>query len=92
MHGPIIKQPNDRIDFDVDFNEFLALRNDTIDFASAVSDDPGLAIISVSHSAGKVKVWIEGGENAASYKVTVTITTIGDRHIEDEIRVRIREV
>ena len=90
--GTVTKQPLDRIDFDVDFSEWLTERGgDALGTVAGKVSDPALLLIGRSHDGSKVKQWIEGGEDGGIYTVTLTATTNGGRVKEVEIRVRVRE-
>lgn len=88
---PPPKQPVDHLDYDVDFSRWLP-EDDAITTATAVSDAPtDLVVESVQISSPVVKVWVSGGTNGRSYKITVTASTSGGRIKETEFRIRVRE-
>lgn len=91
MLGSLTKQPNDRVTFAVDFNDWLDEVQDAIGIVGAESDDPELAVLNVSHADGVVTIWIEQGVHGGSYKVTVTMQSLAGRVIENEVRIRVRE-
>lgn len=75
--GTAIKDPDDTLDYDVDYDRFLP-DGDTIQSATATADD-GITIESVSVSGNVVKTWVSGGVSGASYVVTVNATSTGGR-------------
>jgi hypothetical protein len=89
------KQPAEVLDFDVDFSSFLsAAGGDTLLSAVSVVDAATITIAStaVNVVTGVVKVWLSGGTDGTSYKVTVTATTTGGRVKQHEFRVRVRDI
>lgn len=85
------KQPADVLDYDVSFAHWFPL-GDTITTATATVDPEGeLSADSVQVSGLVVKVWISGGLDAKTYKVTVRATTAGGRVKETEFKVRVRD-
>ena len=87
------KQPGDRQDYDISFVDWLAGLGDTAPGPTGldVSVDAGITMINSFLADGVAKVWLQGGLNGASYKVTVTLTTAGGRIKEAEIIVRVKE-
>jgi hypothetical protein len=86
------KQPGDVLDFNVDFSKWIT-EDDVITTIEAVIDPTGAAVIDAVENVNPVvKVWIKGGEDNASYKVTVKVGTSLGRVKETEFRLRIREI
>lgn len=85
------KQPADQLDYDLDFSDWLA-GSDTITGVVATSSAPDdLVVISASVTNQTAKVWLGGGTNGQTYKVTATITTAEGRIKELEFKVRVRD-
>lgn len=91
------KQPGERMDYDIWYandpngaDPWLT-DSDQITGATVVVSSPEL---SVSHIvfADRIKLWISGGLNGKTYKVTITITTEGGRVKEDELRFRVKDI
>lgn len=89
--GTFSKQPVEVLDYDIDCSEWL-VSDDALASATAVVDTAGLTVDSVLISSPRVKVWLSGGTNGATYKVTVTITTDDGRVKQVEFRVRVKDV
>lgn len=89
--GTFSKQPVEVLDYDIDCSEWL-VSDDALASATAVVDGTGLIVDSVLISSPRVKVWLSGGTNGSTYKVTVTITTEDGRVKQVEFRVRVRDV
>lgn len=86
------KQPADQLDYDLDFSDWITA-GDIITGAAAISSDPTkLTILSTAVLGQVVKVWLSGGENGATYKVTTTISTQQGRIKELDFKVRVREI
>lgn len=93
------KQPAERKDYPIDFSDWLAeiSGGDTISIATAVvactstPANTAMTIYQVVVSPSGVSVWLEGGTDGETYKVTVTATTAGARIDESEITVRVKD-
>lgn len=86
------KQPGETLDFDIDFSEWLADRDpdDTVSSATVDAED-GITVDSYVLSSGVVKVWLSGGTDGTSYKVTAAATTASGRTKEGEITIKVKE-
>jgi hypothetical protein len=85
------KQPGEVQDYDISFVDWLAGLSDTASSIDLASVDTGITLVSSALVSGVVKVWLSGGTDGTSYKVTVRILTAGGRKKEDEIVVMVRE-
>jgi hypothetical protein len=85
------KQPGETLDFDISFEEWLAARTDTLS-SHEVSADEGITVEFSSANNGVVKVWLSGGENGRTYKVTARIETAGGRIKEGDIAIKVKEL
>ena len=85
------KQPADMQDYDIDFTEWLTGFADT-GASHTVVVDTGITKVSNTLIAGVVKVWLSGGSDGTSYKVTATLTTTGGRVKQAEITVKVKEI
>ena len=84
------KQPADRQDYDIDFTDYLAALSDEGESVAVVAE-PGITVTAYSLNTGVVKVWLEGGTDGQTYKVTVTLTSKGGRVKQAEIKIRVKE-
>jgi hypothetical protein len=95
--GSIIKQPNEILDFDIDYATVLEGRDDTLTNPSvAINLVTGTNTTTlsgtVSFSGSKVKVVVAGGTDAATYKATVTVnTTPAALRYEDEVTIVVQD-
>lgn len=86
----IVKRPDDRLDYDVKFCKWLE-GNDTLTGATVTVDSAsGVVVDDYSFDETKVKVWLTGGTEGKTARVTVEGTTELGRTKEICFRVRIR--
>ena len=92
-----IKQPADQLDYDIDFSRWLP-DGDTILTVTTHVDPPydedeqiGLKVDSAYVDSPDLKLWLSGGENGSTYKVTATVATSGGRVKEVDFKIRIRD-
>lgn len=93
------KQPAEVKDYPIDYTEWLAEISGGDTLASAVatvvctsdSTDTALVVNSVSVSATGIAVWLSGGTDGQTYKVTVTVTTTGGRIDQSEFIVKLKD-
>ena len=53
--------------------------------------EPGLTLLAGVLTDGVVKVWVAGGTDGATYKITSIVTTDGARIKTAEIKVKVKE-
>lgn len=91
--GVIIKQPGERLDYDVDATP--AFNNDGNDFvsqASVVITPPDELVVTPAISGtDAVKLWLQDGVDGTEYKIELTVETDAGRKKEDEILVQVME-
>jgi hypothetical protein len=87
------KQPEDIQDFDIDFSEWLAARNDTAvgPGGLVITADAGITIVASTLSNGVVKIFTSGGTDGVTYKLTARVTTAGNRVKTAEIKVKVKD-
>ncbi|CAN7468276.1 hypothetical protein LJR175_003129 [Variovorax sp. LjRoot175] len=90
------KQPGETWDYDVDYSDDMPV-GDRIVAASAavqcITDPTNTALIrgAVTFTDLRAKVWLAGGTNGHDYKVTIHASTEGERQLEDEFILKIKE-
>lgn len=95
--GKDTKQPQERLDWDVDFGDWMRA-GDSIDMAVtsvrrlAGPEDAPLEVSMTQHTLSTVKVWLVGGANGARYRVEVQIETVMGRIKEAEFDISVKEV
>ena len=99
--GTMNKQPADRYDYDIDYSEWLTDKDNVESVAVTVFPDEGLLdpvpadrlnILSVTVIDPFVKLWIDGGRNGVTYKVTLTMTTADGRIKQDEFKLKVKDI
>lgn len=88
--GTFLKQPVERMDYDVDFTEWLTA-GDNVDTCDVTSSDPALVIDEVTLNDPRVKVWLTGGTSGKKYKVSLTATTADGRIKQVEFSVSVKD-
>ena len=90
------QQPNERLDYDIDFASlFLSALGDTAPGPAGVevfAEPTGITVDDFELNQGKVKIWLTGGTNGVTYKITARVTTAQGRVKEAEIAVKVKEV
>lgn len=85
------KQPGETLDYDVSYARFFAKRTDDIASVTSTSD-PGI-VSGVNLVIGKVyKVFISGGTDGQTYKVTVVMISTTGVIKEDEFFITVKEI
>ena len=83
--GTAVQQPNDELDYDVDYTEWFGATADQLSTFSASVSPAGLNVLAAVASNNVGKLWISGGTAGTTYTITVTGVTTGSRVKEDEI-------
>ena len=84
------KQPVEVLDYDFSFTDYLQSVNDTAVSHTAVATT-GLTVKTSTLSRGVVKVFVSGGVDGETYKVSATITTQGGRVKQADIQLKVKE-
>ncbi len=87
--GSIIQQPNDVMDYDVDFSDWLP-PGDVVMTAAVTSSPAGLTV-GYAISNPRVKVWVRGGTTGTTYKVTILANTNDGRSKEVELKIKVKD-
>lgn len=85
------KQPTERLDYDIDFTEWLP-NGDAIISTVAVSDPVGLYLVITDAATIIPKVWVGGGEDKNRYVVSVVCETNQGRTKEVNFQIKIKDV
>lgn len=90
--GAVVQQPDDRLDYDIEYDEWFAGNQDAIQTITVdVIGTGNMIATGVISSTDVVKVWIQGGATGEEYTVEVTATTVSGRIKQTELIVRIEE-
>lgn len=89
--GRFEKQPDEVLDYDIDFAEWIP-DGDVVSSATITSSPAGLTVGTVGVFGSYLKVWISEGVDGTTYKLEVTATTQGGRVKQAEFLMKVREV
>lgn len=89
--GRFEKQPAEILDYDVDYSEWFADRDDTPESFTTVVP-AGVTLVSSQLLGQVVKLVIGGGTAGATYKITVRLTTATGLVKESDFSVKVKEV
>lgn len=84
------KQPADVLDYDVEYSDFMG-GIDALSSKTVTATPTGINVDSSSIVGTRVKVWLSGGTNGVTYKITVTATTSDGRVKQDEFKVKVKD-
>lgn len=88
--GNFVKQPADVVDYDIDYSEWLT-DGDNVESATVDVTPEGLTVESIFVADPKLKIWVSGGVNGITYKLTVTTTTADGRIKQDEFKLKVKD-
>lgn len=88
--GSFIKQPIEVQDYVIDFSTWLTGLNDTVQ-SHTVAADTGIVVDSSVMTGGAVQIWLSGGTNGVTYKITVTLTTVQGRVKQSEFKIKVKD-
>lgn len=89
--GKFVKQPNETLDYDVDYSDWFATRSDT-PLSVATTVTTGITHVSSTIVGETVKVILSGGTSGTDYQITVRLTTAGGLVKEADFIVKVREI
>lgn len=89
--GKFTKQPNEILDYDVDYDDWFSNRTDTPS-SFAVTAEAGITVVDSSRSGNVVKVTLSGGTHLAKYKITVRLATAAGLVKEADFVVAVKEI
>lgn len=87
--GAVHKTPEDRRDYDVNFDQWLPDGDALVDVEAFKKADDSLTIDAVSIEGTITKVWLSGGDGGTSNEIEVRVTTEQGRIKTACFRVRI---
>lgn len=92
--GRFSKQPDEVLDYDVQFMDWFENRDDAYASHTTAVDDAGITVVSSTQVSGTdtIRVVLSGGTNNASYKVTVRLTTTAGIVKEADFIVKVKAV
>lgn len=87
--GTFTKQPSDTMDYDIDYTDWLTAGDNVQD--AAVTADDGITVVSTFINDPRIKIWLSGGTDKVTYKVTCTMTSADGRIRQDELKIKVKE-
>lgn len=95
--GTFDKQPGEKLDYDIDFSDWIPSSDQIVSAIVAVEIAPDAALLvdspaTIQPGGKAVKVWVEAGTHGKTYQVNVVATTSGGRIKEVEFRLRVKEI
>lgn len=90
------KQPFDRKDYEIDYDEWLGRSGDTLDNVDVdvvCLNDPTdtSLIVAPQITTTRCVLWVEGGRHRGRYKVSVQATTVHGRKDEVEVIFNVKD-
>jgi hypothetical protein len=86
-----VKDPNEVLDYTIEFDDLLALDSDTIDSIDVNVTAGDVVLDASGNDDTTVTVWVSGGTVPTDCRVTATVTTAGNRVHERSIKIRVRD-
>lgn len=87
MSSPFLKDPGDRLDYQVDFEAWLD--GDTISSVSWTVPD-SITNFNTSNDTTTATIWLTGGTHGQDYTITCQVTTVGGRIKQQSFVVKVR--
>lgn len=94
----LLKQPWEEKDYDIEFSPWLNPMEDTLDeieVSITCEDDPNdtfLQLVKKEMTITRCKLWLKGGTDGYTYKVTIQAYTVGGRKDESELILVIKDL
>ena len=89
--GKFTKQPNEVLDYDVDYTDWFAARTDTPS-AYVVLADTGITVVGSARTGNIIKIILAGGTTGTKYKIQTRLTTTASLVKEAEFTVAVKEI
>jgi hypothetical protein len=91
--GTIKKQPSEVRTLSIKYDDALDTDDEIGIVTSCVVDPDGeLTVSPTLATTRRVRLWISGGVDGGTYKVTVVVNTVGGETHEDEVIVKVAEI
>ena len=85
------KQPDEVQDYDIGVLDWLTANADSL-ASFVVTTDVGITQPTIaSYGSDAIKIWVAGGVDGETYKVTCTISTVGGRVKQVELKIKVKE-
>lgn len=91
--GRLVKQPREELSCSIEFEHALDSRDAVERVYSVAVDPPGeLRIYALVANKHRIRLFINGGEDAQRFKVTTRVLTTRGEVLEDELTVKVKEI
>ncbi|MBP6733348.1 MAG: hypothetical protein KA142_01410 [Chromatiaceae bacterium] len=90
--GTYTKQPAEFLDYDMVYGEWLSAGDTLTSTVVTVEPADGLGVDAVLVSSPVIKLWLSGGANGTTYKLTLTTTTDAGRIKQDEFKLKVKDL
>lgn len=90
--GNITKQPAESRWVSVRYDDDLDDGDEVSSVLACTADPSGLSVTPVLATIDRVRVFIEGGDDGATYKITLRVATSGGEILEDELVCKVKEI
>lgn len=87
----LVKDPDDRLDYVVDYGQFWLPEGDFIVDASVLSDKVTITIFASTFTNTHHSIWLDGGNVGETYRITSRIETNDGRKRDFTFPILIRE-
>lgn len=89
--GTFIQQPPERESYTITYEDDLT-EGDNLKSASATIEPDGLLLDGLFVLDPRLRLWLKGGVNGTTYKISVTATTEDGRILVDHFFIKIKEL
>lgn len=87
------KQPYETLDFDLDCSRRLSGEDEVSSVSASIAGpDSTMSIVRTSFTGSVAKLWVTGGTNDATYKITAHIVSLTGRIIETEFLIHVKDL
>lgn len=90
--GTYTKQPAEFLDYDLVYGEWLPEGDAILSTVVTVEPATDLSVDAVFVSSPVIKLWLSGGANGTTYKLTLTTTTDAGRIKQDEFKLKVKDL
>lgn len=84
------KQSIERTDYNIDYSHWLT-GDDSISSYTVTANDDALVVEGLVIDK-TINLWVSGGIDGVTYKITITVTTAQGRIKEDEFKIKVKDI
>lgn len=90
--GMTSKQPREKKSYSIVYEDALDAGDEVSAVISCTVSPEGLIAVPVLASETRCRLWVSGGDDNTMYTITLIVLTAGGEELEDELRVRVKEI